>query len=259
MSLKSKGCAPLWQVRSANSRVFYPSNRVYYGQSVLQQFPPRGKKLRQAILTDSICRTIADRGISRTPVFLRTIWGQNERVVINRSCRLFKFGIGFGVVLACLSACTLARAVSSASLQWDLNTDPSIVGYNVYYGGESRSYTNVLSVGNLNNAMIPGLVEGKTYYFAVTAYNASGEESDYSNETTFIVPGFLTLTPGNDLGEPMHIRFPVAVSHFYELQVSEDLKIWRTVWQVIGVSNMWVQYDAPMTSSVPQFFRVVLH
>jgi len=179
--------------------------------------------------------------------------------VINRSCRLFRSGIGIGVVLACLSACTLAKAVSSASLQWDLNTDPSIVGYNVYYGGASRSYTNVVSVGDTTTATIPGLVEGKTYYFAVTAYNAFGDESDFSAETTFIVPGFLTLTPGNAFDESMHIRFPVAKSHFYELQVSEDLKTWSTVWEVIGISNMWVQYDAPMTSVVPQFFRVVLH
>jgi hypothetical protein len=177
--------------------------------------------------------------------------------VINKSCRFLKFGIG--AVLAYLSACTLAKAVSSASLQWDSNPDPSVVGYNIYYGGASRSYTNVMSVGNSTHASVPGLVEGKTYYFAVTAYDAFGDESDFSAETTFIVPGFLTLTPGNNAGEALHIRFPVALSHRYELQVSEDLQNWSTVWEVIGISNIWVQYDAPATSPVPQFFRVVLH
>jgi hypothetical protein len=179
--------------------------------------------------------------------------------VINKSCRFFKFGIGFGVVLACLSVCTLAKAVSSASLEWNSITDSSIVGYNVYYGGASRSYTNVVSVGNSTNVTVGGLVEGKTYYFAVTAYDAFGDESDFSTETTFIVPGFLTLTPGNNVGEPLHIRFPVALSHRYELQVSQDLKNWSTVWEIIGISNMWVQYDTPATSPVPQFFRIVLH
>jgi hypothetical protein len=178
--------------------------------------------------------------------------------VINRSRRL-QYGLGLVVMVACLSACTLADAVSNVSLQWLPNPDPSVAGYNVYYGGASRNYTNVTSAGNFTNAIIDGLVEGKTYYFAVTAYDGFGGESDYSGETVYIVPGFLTLTPGATPGDPLHISFPVAPAHWYELQVSGDLQNWSTVWQVVGVSNTWVQYDAPIADSTPQFFRVVLH
>ena len=173
-----------------------------------------------------------------------------------------KFGLGVVVVLAGLFACNIAKADSSVSLEWTPNTDPSVAGYNIYYGGESGDYTNVTSAGNSTNAVVDGLVEGKTYYFAVTAYDAFGGESDYSPETIYIVPGFLTLAMGTNPGEPMHIRFPVAQAHWYELQVSVDLQNWNTIWQVFGVSNIWVQFDAPVnnpTGLSAQFFRVILH
>jgi hypothetical protein len=37
--------------------------------------------------------------------------------------------------------------------------------------------------------MVPNLTEGKTYYFAVTAYNTAGQSSTYSNEVShFVAP-----------------------------------------------------------------------
>ena len=153
----------------------------------------------------------------------------------------------------------MSKGVSSADLAWNPNPDPSVAGYNVYYGGASRSYTNVLSVGNTTNATVTGLLEGKNYYFAVTAYDASGNESDYSAETTYIVPGWLLLTPGATAGSPLRVQFPVAPAHSYELQVSSDLTSWTTVWLTVGVTNTWVEYDAPILATGSQFYRVILH
>jgi hypothetical protein len=170
-----------------------------------------------------------------------------------------KFGVCVFVVVVSLSACNVAKAVSSTPLVWNPNADPSVAGYNVYYGGVSRNYTNVINAGNSTNAVVDGLVEGKTYYFAVTAYTFDGAESDYSDEFSYIVPGFLTLTPGATAGSPMQVRFPVAVGHSYELQQSTDLVQWTTVWETTGVNNSWVQYNAPINGSRAQFYRVVLH
>ena len=39
-------------------------------------------------------------------------------------------------------------AAQSITLQWNPSTDPSVVGYNVYYGVASRTYTNKIDVGN---------------------------------------------------------------------------------------------------------------
>lgn len=67
-------------------------------------------------------------------------------------------------------------ATASISLSW-LDPDPTVAGYNIYYGTESGVYTNVVDVGNTTNATIDGLSVGSTFYFAVTAYNSNEIES----------------------------------------------------------------------------------
>jgi hypothetical protein len=76
----------------------------------------------------------------------------------------------------------------SVHLIWNPSTDPSVTGYNVYYGVASRVYTNKLDVGSATNATVSGLVVGSCYFFAATAYNLLGVESDYSSEVSYTVP-----------------------------------------------------------------------
>jgi hypothetical protein len=73
------------------------------------------------------------------------------------------------------------------------------------------------------------------------------------------VPGFLKLTPGATSSSPMQIRFPVDIGHWYELQQSTDLISWSTISQTTGVSNVWVEFDAPASASKAVFYRVILH
>jgi hypothetical protein len=70
-------------------------------------------------------------------------------------------------------------------LAWDSNDDPGLAGYIVYYGTQSRYYDYDVDVGNYNSVTISGLVEDVTYYFAVTAYDAEGNESGFSQEILF--------------------------------------------------------------------------
>jgi hypothetical protein len=170
-----------------------------------------------------------------------------------------KVGFGVGIVLVGLFVCSLAKAASGTFLEWNPNTDPSIAGYNVYYGVGSRNYTNMVNVGAATTTVVDGLVEGQTYYFAVTAYTFDGIESDFSSEFVYVVPGFLTMTRGATPGSPLQIHFPVATGHWYELQQSADLVVWMTIWQTTGVSNSWVQFDVPINTDGPRFYRVVLH
>lgn len=92
-----------------------------------------------------------------------------------------------------LSLVILTNAVSvfagDATLSWDpptTNADGTpltdLAGYKLYYGTTSGNYTNSVDVGNINTYKISGLAEGLTYYFTVTAYDAAGNESEYSNE-----------------------------------------------------------------------------
>jgi hypothetical protein len=68
----------------------------------------------------------------------------------------------------------------SVTLAWD--PSPGAVSYNVYYGVACAAYTSVVSAGANTTVSISNLAGSTTYYFAVTAVNADGLESDYSSE-----------------------------------------------------------------------------
>lgn len=86
---------------------------------------------------------------------------------------------------------TVAAAAGQVTLTWDPNLEPDLAGYRVYFGSQSRQYTNLLDVGRLNLAIVPNLKDGEVYFFAVTAYNQQGLESDYSNEVALTVSSVL--------------------------------------------------------------------
>jgi Fibronectin type III domain len=73
---------------------------------------------------------------------------------------------------------------ASVTLRWQANTEPDISGYNLYYGTEEREYGLPIPVSNVTSHTIDNLVEGATYYFALTAVDTSGNESGYSTEVT---------------------------------------------------------------------------
>jgi hypothetical protein len=91
-----------------------------------------------------------------------------------------------------------ASAQVGATLTWNPSADPSVAGYNIYYGGTSQQYTNMVSVGFVTNTTIQGLSEATPYFFAAKARSSSGAESDFSNEAAF---QGVNTAPG-----PVHLR-----------------------------------------------------
>ncbi|HMO47081.1 MAG TPA: fibronectin type III domain-containing protein [Rubrivivax sp.] len=81
-----------------------------------------------------------------------------------------------------------ATATGTAVLTWDAPDDAAVVGYRVYYGTAPRSYAQFvgagLEAGFATTYVVSGLQRGSTYYFAVTAFDAAGNESAFSNEAS---------------------------------------------------------------------------
>jgi hypothetical protein len=74
---------------------------------------------------------------------------------------------------------------AQVTVAWDPETDPNVAGYKVYYGTASRSYQYNNDAGKNTTSTVSNLQTGTTYYFAVTAYNATGIESGYSAEVPY--------------------------------------------------------------------------
>lgn len=84
-------------------------------------------------------------------------------------------------------------AEQRVSLAWNPNPEPDIAGYILYYGSASRTYPQSTNVGNVTTATVQGLLDGSTVYFAVTAVNTAGLESDYSSEVSATLPSAYDL------------------------------------------------------------------
>jgi|Deesub1362B_J571_1020462.scaffolds.fasta_scaffold02822_7 hypothetical protein len=76
----------------------------------------------------------------------------------------------------------------SLFIMWEPNREADLAGYRVYWGTSSRSYRWVVDVGKATEYEVTGLEAGTRYYFAVTAYDLAGNESDFSAEVS-AVPG----------------------------------------------------------------------
>jgi len=94
---------------------------------------------------------------------------------------------------AAAAVCSATALVSSdgraaaITLVWDIGATGT-AGYMVYCGEAARSYSRGTDVGSVTTIKVDGLLEGITYFCAVTAYDASKLESSYSNEVTAAIP-----------------------------------------------------------------------
>jgi fibronectin type 3 domain-containing protein len=114
--------------------------------------------------------------------------------------RSFLFLYLLFTMVICLNASSAFPG--TATLSWNAPTTNAdgtpltdLAGYKVYYGTASRTYSQNIDVGNVTTYAVNNLTDGATYYFAVTAYDTSSNESAYSNEASkTITPQQYTLT-----------------------------------------------------------------
>jgi len=92
--------------------------------------------------------------------------------------------------LAALFALLIAGPAfaEQVTLTWDPVASPLLAGYRVHYGPAAGNYAWSVDAGNTTVLQVGSLTEGATYHFAVTAYDATGGESAYSNDVGTVIP-----------------------------------------------------------------------
>ena len=73
---------------------------------------------------------------------------------------------------------------TTATLTWNSNAESDLAGYKVYAGTSSGRYGAPIDVGKVTSYTMANLNVGNTYYFIVTAYDTSGNESLQSAEVS---------------------------------------------------------------------------
>jgi hypothetical protein len=141
------------------------------------------------------------------PSYILKIKSIIKLLTIINSCKIMKhyfFIFFFTLLIAAAFSADIAYA-GTATVSWNANTEPDLAGYKIYYGTSPRSgvcppggYSSVINVGNVRTYTFNNLVQGVTYYFSVTAYDTSNNESSCSAEVSkFIADTSAPTTPNN--------------------------------------------------------------
>lgn len=89
------------------------------------------------------------------------------------------------------------------SVEWNANTEPDLAGYTVYFGLAAGTLDNAVSVDKPGlKTSLANLENGKTYFFAVDAYDQSGNHSARSSLGSVIPkdqtpPSLVSSEPAN--------------------------------------------------------------
>lgn len=88
------------------------------------------------------------------------------------------------MITLCLFFATIVFAQEYIHLTWFENSESDLAGYKVYYGISSGVYSDTTDVGLQDWALFSYYEFSKyqDYYFAVTAYDDAGNESEFSIE-----------------------------------------------------------------------------
>jgi len=151
-----------------------------------------------------------------------------------------------------------ALQAASVTLTWSPSPDPTVVGYNIYYGLASGVYTWSNNVGNVTNFTITNLAPDTTYYFAATSYDILGVESVYSPEFAVTTSEHANIAPllSQNVGISGQFAFNVSgeSNYLYVVQASTNLMDW-----VVMLTNAapftFVDTNAGQFGS--RFYRVV--
>ncbi|HEX5222392.1 MAG TPA: fibronectin type III domain-containing protein [Verrucomicrobiae bacterium] len=160
------------------------------------------------------------------------------------------------------------RQANTLTIVWRPSPSPEVIGYALYWGLSADSCTNRVDLGNVTNVTLVGFQRRLTYHFAVAGYDASGEESPWSNQIQYSRPRTIpTLTLTNRL-QLQHVNLtstnPVLRLSFmgqadvsYQIETTQDFQRWDVLCITNCAQEQLVVYDLPYHPDSPhRFFRL---
>jgi len=181
---------------------------------------------------------------------------RRAKIILRRSV---KFSCQTKFLAAFLMLGALSKPVGaeqSINLAWTQSVTPDVTGYYLMYGGASRTYTNLVDVGNVTNTAVNGLVAGATYYLAAVAYDAFGFSSVDSVEIVYTVP----IIAPEQLSAKKTLPFTLTVSgtigQMYDIQATSDFETWAVIGTVtLGTNGSWDFTDTNTVNFPQRFYR----
>jgi len=113
---------------------------------------------------------------------------KHEHMRFDQADRLSPSVLAVLILTLGLFQAAAAVAQRAVTLAWNPSLATDVVGYRLYYGQTSRTYSAHIDVSTNTSATISDLSVGTNYFFAVTAYTAAGMESEFSAELSYTVP-----------------------------------------------------------------------
>lgn len=98
---------------------------------------------------------------------------------------------GLTLVLLAPAQNVPAQAAGAVTLTWDANQESDLAGYKLYASTSPGAYAAPIATlpKDVTTERVTGLQTDTTYYFVVTSFDTSGNESGPSNEVSAIVRG----------------------------------------------------------------------
>ncbi|MEO8617504.1 MAG: fibronectin type III domain-containing protein [Luteolibacter sp.] len=194
---------------------------------------------------------------------------QNPKIVPIRPSFLKLLGILGLAILGLLQNSTNAATVP-LTLGWDAVSNSGVVGYKLYVGLQSQLYNQSYAVAGQTSFTVTQLEIGETYYFAVSAIDSAGIESDLSFEIIVSVNtpplptgGVLARNGAGQIGLQWSLPKSALITYpVFNIYSSPDLVNWTKVDTVQlsqstaeDANTLQFAWPIPISSS-QMFFRL---
>lgn len=151
-----------------------------------------------------------------------------------------------------------AQTLEPIVLAWDPNPETNISEYRLHIGRSPRTYDLTVPVGLVTTFTVADLAPGVTYYFALTAVNTDGLESEHSEEVEFgtmTVDGTLSFQQRTS---DFRVIFNGNPGTTYSIEASPDLQNWTVFTTRTSDSSGVLTIGGHRSQQLPsQFFRAV--